>query len=454
MGNKHMGNETVLVVEDDPDGRCSVRDALEDAGYRVVTAADGREGMEALRKGGLDAVLSDVRLPDADGVSLAAQFREMCPDVPILLMTAYGTVESAVQALKAGVYDYLLKPLDLDDVQRKVAHAIEARSLRREVTALRETLRSRFSASSMIVRSGAMRDVLRQIEALARTDATVLIQGESGTGKELVARALHADGRRAGGPFVAVNCGSFAESLLESDLFGHEKGAFTGAIKRHTGAFERADGGTLFLDEIGIAPKPVQMRLLRALEQREVIRVGGTDAVRVDVRLVSATNRNLDDLVAEGQFLADLMYRLRVVTIRVPPLRERPEDIQPLAEHFIAQACREHGRAIESVEPGFMDALRAHSWPGNVRELRNAVEASVILAADSVLRAGDLKIGAPRPAASGAPDLSGRTLAELEKQALIQALERHRGARLPAASDLGVSTRTIQRKIKEYQLPF
>ena len=451
-----MSNQTILVIEDDPDGRCSVRDALEDAGCQVVLAANGREGLDAFRKGELDAVLSDIRLPAADGVSLAAQFRELNPDVPVLLMTAYGTVESAVQALKAGVYDYLLKPLDLDDVQRKVEHAIEARRLRQEVSTLKETLRTRFSASTMIVGSDGMRNVLRQIEALAKTDATVLIHGESGTGKELVARALHADGRRALGPFVAVNCGAFAESLLESELFGHEKGAFTGAVKRHPGAFERADGGTLFLDEIGIAPKSVQMRLLRALEQREVIRVGGTEPTRVNVRVVSATNRNLDDLVETGQFLADLLYRLRVVIIRVPPLRERLDDIQPLAEHFIAQACHEHGRLIENVEPGYFDALRAHAWPGNVRELRNAVEASVILTTASVLRSGDVQLGAQtsRIVDSSELDLSGHTLADLEKRALIQALERNKGSRSLAAAALGLSTRTIQRKIKEYQLPF
>lgn len=445
----------VLVIEDDPDGLRSVVEAIEDAGYAAVAAAYGAKGIEKFKEGGFDAVLSDVRLPDMDGVEVLKRIRAADDSVPVLLMTAFGTVESAVAALKAGAYDYVLKPLDLTDIQVKVRHAIENRTLRLEVNRLQAEARGRFSASAMVVASAAMKAVLEQVATVAATDATVLILGESGTGKELIARALHADGKRSRGPFVAVNCGAFSESLLESELFGHEKGSFTGATERHLGAFERAGGGTLFLDEIGIAPRPVQMRLLRAIEQREIIRVGGREPVPVDVRVVSATNRNLDDLVAEGEFLPDLRYRLQVVTIRVPPLRDRREDIRPLAIRFMAMACSEHGRHIRCADQSFFDALERHSWPGNVRELRNAVESAVIMATSPVLSAADLRLepsAAAAPAQASVP--AGMSLAAIERLALVQALQRHKGSRTLAAEELGISTRTIQRKIREYDLPF
>ncbi len=446
----------MLVIEDDPDGLRSVEDAIRDAGYAVVTAATGRSGLDAFLREQPDVVLSDFFLPDMDGLRILEEVRRLKPGMPVLIMTAYGSVELAVKALKQGAYDFLTKPLDLDDVQAKLARAIEASRLRTQVTQLRNEVQGRYSSRGMIAGAPAMQEVLRQISAVASTNATVLVLGESGTGKELVARALHADGRRAVGPFVAVNCGAFADSLLESELFGHEKGAFTGASARHEGAFERAHGGTLFLDEIGIAPKSVQARLLRALEEREVMRVGGQAPVKVDVRIVAASNRDLEELVDAGEFRHDLLYRLQVITIRLPPLRERQEDIRTLADRFICLSCAEHSRHIESVEPAFYTRLAGYGWPGNVRELRNVIEASVIMATGPVLRAEDLKLG--RVEGSGTRQAislpGGMTLAGLEKEALLQALRRNDGNRQMTADELGISTRTIQRKIRDYNLPF
>jgi transcriptional regulator with PAS, ATPase and Fis domain len=300
-----------------------------------------------------------------------------------------------------------------------------------------------------------MREVLRQVEALANTNATVLIQGESGTGKELVARALHVDGRRAAGPFVAVNCGAFTETLLESQLFGHEKGSFTGATRQHKGAFERADGGTLFLDEVGDAPPPVQVKLLRVLEDREVTRIGGQVPIRVDVRILSASNRELGDLVADGTFREDLFYRLKVVTLQIPPLRERRADIRPLVDRFIAETSEEHARTVTSVEPGYYERLEDFHWPGNVRQLRNVVESSVVMSSEPVLRASSIQLHDGRGAGgTGFTIPEGMTFAEIEKQVLTQVLRRYDGNRTLTAEQLGLSRRTIQRKIQEYGLPF
>ncbi|MFA5042665.1 MAG: sigma-54 dependent transcriptional regulator [Kiritimatiellia bacterium] len=441
----------ILIIEDDPDGRRSVAEAMEDAGYAAVTAATGETGIRLFQEQIFDAVLSDIRLPDLDGQKVQERLKAIHAEVPVLLMTAYGTVADAVAALKAGAYDYILKPLNLADIQSKVAHAIENRRLRLQLSSLKRALYGR----EIIAVSPGMAAVLRQVKSVAAAQATVLILGESGVGKELIARALHDGSARADGPFVAVNCGAFSESLLESELFGHEKGAFTGAGNRHAGAFERAQGGTLFLDEIGIAPPAVQIRLLRVLEEREIIRVGGIRPVPIDLRVISASNRNLDDLVAERTFRHDLLYRLQVVTLRVPPLRERREDIRPLADFFVAAACKLHGRHIDEIEAGFYNTLERHPWSGNVRELKNAVESAVILATASRLTAANLNLPPPgerSPSEIVIPPQT--TLAEIERQALLQSLTRHTGSRNLAADELGLSTRTIQRKIKEYDLPF
>lgn len=449
-----MSKTRVLVIEDDPAGRRSVTEAIQEAGHAVTAAATGRDGLKSFQEQVFDAVLCDLILPDTDGMKVLAELRKINSDVPVVIITAYGSVSSAVGAIKAGAYDYILKPLDLDDIQSRVARAVETRRMRSELIRLRETVHGRCSARSIVAKSAQMREVLDQVASVAATNATVLVLGESGTGKELVARALHFDGKRANGPFVAVSCAALSESLLESELFGHEKGAFTGASARRLGAFERADEGTLFLDEIGSAPHSVQARLLRALEEKEITRLGGEQSVSVDSRIVSASNRDLDRLVRDGAFRHDLLYRLQVVTIRIPPLRERPEDIRPLIDHFVAAAGTEHGRRIDRVEEDYYRAMEQREWPGNVRELRNAVESSVVMATGPILGAADASragVSAPETRLAIPEDMS---LADIEKEALLRALRRHNGNRTLAAKALGVATRTVQRKIKEYGLPF
>jgi DNA-binding NtrC family response regulator len=460
-----MSKSLVLIVEDDPDGARSVAEAVADAGFEPVVATRAEEGMALFLQQRPAVLLTDLVLPDFDGVELMLRARRVDPQVPVLVMTAYGTVADSVRAMQAGAYDFLTKPLDLDELQAKLRRAAEASRLRHQVEQLARVAGSVAGASSMVAASPGMRRVLEQVAAVADTQATVLVEGESGTGKELVARALHADSRRTAGPFVAVNCGAFAESLLESELFGHEKGAFTGATAQHKGAFERADGGTLFLDEIGDAPTPVQVKLLRALEEREIRRIGGQAAFKVDVRFVFATNRDLEGMVADGSFREDLLYRVNVVSIRIPPLRERREDIRPLAERFIVEACERHGRRIGSVAPGFYERLEQFDWPGNIRQLRNVVESAVLLTPTPELRVDGLRIGAREGPASAVPTDSGEgvrpfvvpegmTLEQIEREVLVQMLARHEGNRTLTAEKLGLSRRTIQRKIQEHGLPF
>ncbi|MEI8352897.1 MAG: sigma-54 dependent transcriptional regulator [Lentisphaerota bacterium] len=444
----------ILIVEDDPDGARSMTDAAEDAGFATVLAGTAAKGLECFREQTPDLVLTDLVLPDFDGIELLTRIKRINAAIPVMVMTAYGSVESSVKAMRAGAYDYVIKPLDLDDIQTKLRRAAETSRLRREVTTLTVSARARYTATTMIAESPAMRAVIHQIEAIADTTATVLIQGESGTGKELVSRALHADSRRAEAPFVAVNCGAFAESLLESELFGHEKGAFTGAFARHAGAFERADGGTLFLDEIGDAPPSVQVKLLRAIEEREIHRVGGREPFAVNVRLVSASNKDLAERVAEGAFREDLLYRLNVVTLTLPPLRRRREDIRPLADRFIARAAADHGHAITGIDPAFYARLEAYDWPGNIRQLRNVIESAVLLASGPNLSAKALNLPGESASrvATGYPE--NLTLAAIERLVLEQTLTRCEGNRTLTAEKLGISTRTIQRKIKEHNPPF
>ena len=449
-----MSTPRILIVEDDKDGCRSVTEAVEDAGFTAVAVSNGEAAVAEFRKQSFDVVLTDLMLPGMDGMAVLTQVRRINSRVPVLIMTAYGTVSSAVQALKAGAYDYILKPLYLEDIQSKISRAVETARLRSEVATLRSTVVERYSAGSMVAASEGMKAVVGQISAVADSNATVLVLGESGTGKELVARALHVDGKRRNSPFVPVNCGAFTDTLLESELFGHEKGSFTGASSQRKGAFERADGGTLFLDEVGNSPKSVQVRLLRVLEERELFRVGGQEQISVDVRVVSASNRDLDELVEEGEFREDLLYRLKVVVIRIPPLRERREDIRPLVDRFTAMACEDHGRHISGIEAEYYRRLGEYDWPGNVRQLKNVVEASVVMASGPVLTAADARLDeSPKESkAVSVPD--GVTFADMEKTILLETLRKHEGNRTLSAEKLGISRRTIQRKIKDYGLPF
>ncbi len=450
-----MNKVRILIIEDDPHGGNSVVEAMDDIGFDATLATTGEEGIRLFREISFDVVLSDLMLPDINGVDVLSSLRKVDESVPVLIMTAHATVSSAVEAIKIGAYDYISKPLDLDDIQAKVRRAVETRNLRKEVSALKNGMRERYASGAIVAHSKGMKSVLEQIESLANTNATVFIHGESGTGKELVARALHFDSKRADKPFVAVNCGAFTESLLDSELFGHEKGAFTGALQQHKGAFERADGGTLFLDEIGNAPPVVQVKLLRVLEERELFRVGGQEKVKVDVRIISASLNDLSDLVASGDFREDLLYRMKVATITIPPLRLRRDDIVPLAERFIAMACKEHNRNISKVDKKYYEKLEQYNWPGNVRELKNVVEVSVVLARGTELTEDDIRINSSADnEQSGFVVPDGMTYEDLDKEILTQVLARYQGNRTLAADALGISRRTIQRKIKEYELPF
>ena len=454
-----MNPARILIVEDDADNGRSLLEAIGDLGYEAELSATGTAGVDAFRAQDADVVLTDLVLPDIDGIEVMRRIRGLdAGRTPVILMTAYGSIDSSVRAMKEGAYDYLQKPLDVDDLQAKLARALETARLRRQVETLSDEIRGKWSAKAWVAESPGMREIVRQTLALAQTNATVLSRGESGTGKELVARALHADGPRAAGPFVAVNCAAFAESLLESELFGHETGAFTGAVARHAGAFERARGGTLFLDEIGDAPPSVQVKLLRVLEDRQIMRVGGQESFTVDVRLVSATNRDLDARVAAGAFRQDLIYRLQVVGIALPPLRERRADVRPLAERFVALAQAEHGKRIREVEPEWYARLEAYAWPGNIRELRNVVEAAVVTAPGEVLEAARLQLDGPAASAPATPGgwtvPTGLTLEEIEKKILEEALRKNGGNRSLTAEQLGLSRRTIQRKIQDFGLPF
>ncbi len=453
---------TILIIEDDPDNLRSVKDVAEDAGFETLCALTGIKGVELFRASPPDIVLSDLVLPDIDGFEVLKRIKHIKSSIPFIIMTAYSSVESGVRAMREGAYDYVTKPLDIDDIQSKLRRAYETSLLRKKVDTLSRSMKERYATSSIIAESRGMQSVLTKIEALADTNATVLIRGESGTGKELVARALHVDSVRSEGPFIAVNCGAFAENLLESELFGHERGSFTGAVNTHKGAFERADSGTLFLDEIGDAPLSVQVKLLRALELKEVRRVGGKETFSVNVRLVSATNKDLEEMVESGTFREDLLYRLNVVSLEVPPLRERIADIRLMADRFIAGAIADNRIQVNAVKPDFYERLEAYNWPGNVRQLKNIVESAVLLSPDGILCAESMNLphSSARHKAAAAPAESEMlfsatmTLNQIERMILEERLKKNNGNRTLTAEQLGISRRTIQRKIKEHDLPY
>ena len=376
------------------------------------------------------------------------------PKPVLILLTAYGNIETAVEAMKRGAYDFLAKPVDLDRLDLLLRRALAERRLGAENRRLKEQLDSKHGFENIIGTSPAMREVFETIRQAAPTRATVLIQGESGTGKELVARALHQCSPRREGPFVPVHCAALAPTLLESELFGHEKGAFTGAVERRRGRFEMADGGTLFLDEIGEIDASLQVKILRVLEERKFERVGGTETLSVDVRLIAATNRDLRKKVAEGSFREDLFYRLYVVNLTVPPLRERDGDVVLLAQHYLKALAAENGKKTRSITPEAMDALAAYSWPGNVRELRNVIERMVVLGTGERLDVRDLPAAVRESSAGPAAGTAqaGRVLRDAERQLIEDALRRHKGNRTKAAQELGISRRTLHRKLNEFGL--
>jgi DNA-binding NtrC family response regulator len=446
-----MEGARVLVVDDDQSSRDLLSRILSGAGHRVTAVADGREAIAALDAGEPpDVVISDIRMSEVDGLQVTDAYRARAPDTPVILVTAFGNIDGAVDAIRRGAADYISKPYDVDAIQLVVARALKQRELAAENRSLRRGLREKYRLENVVGRSEAMLQVYKTAARVASTDATVLIQGESGTGKELVARAIHAASPRAAGPFVAVDCGAIAEGVLESELFGHARGAFTGAQQARRGLFEEAQGGTLFLDEIGDVGPNLQARLLRALQEGTVRRVGTNEPIAVDVRVVAASNRDLEAAVKEASFRADLYYRLAVVTIRIPPLRERREDIPLLAEHFAHKHGRSEGSAIS---PAARDLLVAYDWPGNVRELENVVARALALNPSGVIMPEDLPEavhGERPPAPARGPDVSDRpTLEELERRYAAQVLQETGGNKTRAAEVLGIDRKTLYRILGE-----
>lgn len=448
----------VLIVDDERPTREGLARALA-AEYRVQLAENGEQAIAMLADEPADIVLTDLRMPGMDGMTLLRRILTRQPQPIVILLTAYGSIETAVEAVKAGAYDFLQKPVDLDRLEVLLRRALEARDIRSENRRLKEQLDVRFGIEHIIGQSAVMLDVLQVIRQVAPTRSTVLIEGESGTGKEMIAQAIHGLSPRRQGPFVAVHCAALAPTLLESELFGHERGAFTGAMERRIGRFEMADGGTLFLDEIGEISPSTQVKILRVIEEYRFERVGGNRPIDVDVRLVAATNRDLKRMVSEGAFREDLFFRLNVVSIRLPPLRDRREDIPLLVAHFLEELSKQNGRVPPKLSPRALDAFTAYDWPGNVRELRNVVERMIVLAQGDTLDVADLppELRASMPPVSAAlgttsATLEGLTLAEAERRMIEHALLATGGNRAEAARRLGISRRTIHRKIEEYGL--
>ena len=441
---------TILIVDDEKNTRDGLARALR-KDYHIAEAENGLRALEWLETHSADVVLSDLRMPGMDGMALLSRLLAREPRPVLILLTAYGDIETAVEAMKRGAYDFLAKPVNLDRLELLLKRALAERQLGAENKRLKAQIDAKYGFENIIGASAPMQEVFDVIRQVAPTRATVLIQGESGTGKELVARALHQCSPRVHGPFVPVHCAALAPTLLESELFGHEKGAFTGATERRRGRFELADGGTLFLDEIGEIDPALQVKILRVLEERRFERVGGTETIEVDVRLVTATNRDLRQQVAEGKFREDLFYRLFVVNVTLPPLREREGDIVLLARHYLQELAAENGKTITGITPEAMDALTAYSWPGNVRELRNVIERMVVLSNGEKLTVRDLPAALRGPARAATPR-SGSALRDAERQMSIDGLRRHKNNRTRAAQELGIHRRTLHRKLNEYGL--
>jgi len=442
---------TLLVADDDPGLRESLERTLTREGYRVVLASDGRAALERVQAGGVDLIVTDLRMPGLTGLELLRAAKAIMPDVDVILLTAFGTVEEAVKAMKDGAYDFLTKPFRREQLIKLVDKALERRDLIEQNKALKKQLEDIRAKGQMIGSSPAYRRMLALVEQVADSSATILIQGESGAGKELVARTIHERSGRRAGPFVAVNCAALPETLLESELFGYEKGAFTGAAGRKEGRFELANGGTLFLDEVADLSLVTQPKILRVLQEGEFERLGGTRTIQVDVRIVAATNQDLADMVKEKRFREDLYYRLNVITVRVPPLRERHEDIRLLAQHYLRVYAAKNGRKLEGFSNEALERLESYRWPGNVRELENLIERMVLLARKDRIEAEDLPeeiAGVKRPPRDAILELVGTPLADIEQRLLDETLRITGGNKTQAAKLLGIDVRTVARKLE------
>jgi DNA-binding NtrC family response regulator len=443
---------TLLVVEDDDEMRLFLEEELSDRGYHVIGAARGEEALARMTEERVDGVITDLKMPEMQGDELLARLRALDHDLPVVMITAFGSIDSAVEAIKAGAHHYLAKPFRIEQLLATLENALRDRRLKEELRRLREAFEER--RFTIVVHSAGMKKVLDLVRRAAVADTPVLLTGESGTGKELLARELHASSPRSAGPFLAVNCSAIPETLLESQLFGHRRGAFTDARENRRGLLLEAGGGTVLLDEIGDMPASLQGKLLRALQEKEVLPVGAPAPVQIDVRIVAATHRDLEGLVAEGRFRHDLYYRLNVITVRVPPLRERMDDLVPLIAHFLEKHGRRLGRTGRTLSPDAMEALRRHPWPGNVRELENALERALVLGRDDVLWPEDLPeaLRARTPPAQRTPDGPPQPLSEVEREHILKTLRAVRGNKAAAARLLGLDRKTLYRKLEFYGL--
>jgi len=448
----------ILIVDDDPGHRKTLKTIIRSWGYSVETTDDGSGAVDRVKEGPFDLILMDVRMTTMGGIEALKEIKRYNPAIPIIIMTAYSSVETAVETLKAGAYDYLTKPLDFETLKITLERAIEHVSLKTENQRLKDRLRTDFDIQKLIGKSLQMKTLIETLAMIAPADATVLISGESGTGKELVARLIHYNSPRKNQALVVINCAALTETLLESELFGHEKGAFTGADRRREGRFKQADRGTIFLDEIGETSPSMQAKLLRVIQERELERVGGEQTIKVDVRILAATNRRLDTEVEEGRFRQDLYYRLNVVNLQVPPLRDRKTDIPLLAQHFLKQYAAKNRKTVHGFTPKAMDILVRYPWPGNVRELENAMERAVILLTGEYISEKELPLNMlpassedPVPSVSETPTVGTRPLEEIEKEAILATLEACNGNKSEASRRLGITRKTLHNKLKAYQ---
>jgi two-component system response regulator HydG len=439
----------VVVADDEASARSGLATLLRDEGFDVVLAEDGPSGLTRVQENAPDVLVTDLRMSGMDGIELLRKARELDPELIVVLMTAFAEVETAVRAMQEGAEHYLTKPLQIDELVLVIKRALERRTIRFEATELRARLKERLRFDAIIGASPAMQAIFNVIEQVAPSKASVLVTGESGTGKELVAQAIHENSPRASAPFVKLHCAALAETILESELFGHEKGSLTGAAGPREGRFKQADGGTLFLDEIGDISPSIQVKLLRFLQERSFERVGGNETVKVDVRIIAATNRDLAAEVAAGKFREDLYYRLNVVNVEMPPLRARPSDLLPLANHFLLRFSKENGKRIEGFSDDAVEHITGYRWPGNVRELENVIERAVVMCDGPSLTAKHLPAGVgavPR----GGVRIPGSTLTEIERHAILTTLEACGGRTTSAAQMLDISVRKIQYKLHEY----
>ena len=451
---------TVLICDDDRAHRTMLRALLAGWGYDITEASDGSEAIERVHSQAFDLILMDIRMINVSGLEALEKIKAYNPVIPIIIMTAFASVETAVEALKGGAYDYLTKPLDFDELKITMKRAMDHANLKKENRILKDSLSNRFDRRDIIGRSAVMTSLLDTVAHIATSDATVLITGESGTGKEVIAAAIHFNSRRREGPFIRINCAAITETLLESELFGHERGAFTGAERRREGKFRQADGGTLFLDEVSEMSPGMQVKLLRALQEREITPVGADRVITVDVRVITATNKDLLRETREGRFREDLYYRLNVVALTVPPLRDRREDIPLLAQHFLLLFAEKNRKPIKGFTPRAMDQLLKDDWPGNVRELMNAVERGVVLTRTDYLDVDDMPLihdpslsptaYGGEEAGTGALQNGVPSLEEVEKQTILKTLDAVQGNKSEAARRLGITRRTLHQKLKKY----